>query len=302
MTKEKKKVEMAQEKLGQFRQKVYKSFAGLKDAAMDLLDGLSSREKANSPVELSLNSQFQRGHGSVYQAIGGCYGADETEKEKVLQAQREAVGSILPLPQERSHVLLVTDVTPRPRPDGKTVADRSYTYSGGGHIEVGHNYSVLGYIPEWPQPHSWCVPLALERVPSDQNKEMFGIEQAVNWAKDETLPFHEQLVVTTADRAYSSRSCLYKTWQQPNLVLLTRLRNNQVVYHQPEPVLEKKSGHPRWYGQAFKLNQPQTWSEPSATYEFERHNSRGKVERISAKAWSNMLLRGKHTPVRLPLH
>lgn len=302
MTKEKGQVEVAQEKLGQFRQKVYKSFARLKDAALDLLDGLSSRDKANSPVELSLNSQFQRGHGSVYQAIAGCYGADEAEKKAVLQSQREAVGSILPEAQERSHVLLVTDVTPRPRPDGQTVADRSYLYTAGGHIQAGHNYSVLGFIPEGDQPHSWCVPLALERVPSDQNKELFGIEQALIWAEDKNLPFHKQLIALAADRAYSSRTCLYTAWQQANLVLLTRLRHNQVVYHQPEAVLEKKSGHPRWYGQAFRLNQPHTWTEPSTTYQFERGTSRGKVERISVKAWSNMLLRGKHKPARLPLH
>ena len=296
--------EEAIERLTEFRQKLYESFGILPDATMELLDSLSSNEHASSPVELSENSLFQRSHGSVYQAIRGCYGSNEEERAKILSAQRIALGSVLPLPSLRSHVVFVIDVTPCFRPDGETVSDRGWIYKGGGQVEAGHNYSILGYVPELPQPHSWCVPLSIERVPFSENKEQFGIEQAIVWASDKNLPFHKQLVVLLGDRAYISKQCLHRVWQQKNLVIVTRFRNNQVVYQQPEPKDEgeKEKGHPRWFGDPFRLNGSETWTEPSETYSFEQLNKRGQTERVEVKAWSNLLMRGKRKPEVIPMH
>jgi hypothetical protein len=302
MRKEKTRVEKAQEKIVQFRAKIYESFAACKDATLDLLDALCSNERANSAVELSLSPQFRRCHGSVYQAIGQSYGATEAERKEVIDKQKEAIGGLLPQPEEGKHILLVVDVTPRARPDGKTLTDRSYVYTPGGQMQAGHNYSVLGWVPQLPEPQSWCVPLSIERVGSEENKELFGLAQAISWAGDEKLPLHKHLVVVAGDKAYSSRACLYKGWQQENLLQLARLRNNQVLYHQVPVSGEKKAGHPRWYGQAFRLNKAETWSEPSETYSYDRLSPRGKVERIEAKAWSEMLLRGKRKAEYLPLH
>ncbi len=289
-------------RLQRYRSAIYGSFAGLPDATLDLIDALCSESGVNSPVELSESSLFRRSHGSLYQAISQCYGSDKTERASVLSAQRIALGSVLPAPTERNHVLLITDVTPNLRPDGETVSDRSYVYCGGGQIGVGHQYSLLGYVPELPEPHSWAVPLETERVPSEANKEQFGIRQAIRWASQQDLPFHTQLVVVAGDKAYNSKLCLHQTWAQANLVLLTRFRNNQVLYHQPEAVEEKKRGRPRWFGEPFRLNDPNSWSEPSSTYSFEKLNQRGQTERVEAKAWSNILMRGKRKPEIIPMH
>ena len=160
-------------RLQSYRAGIYASFIRLPDATLELLDALCSDFRAKSPVELSESSVFHRSHGSLYQAISQCYGSTDTERTKVLQRQRIAIGSILPPPKERSHVLLKIDVTANLRPDGETVRDRSYVYCGGGQIGVGHQYSVLSYAPEFPEPHSWAVPLEIERVPSEENKEQF---------------------------------------------------------------------------------------------------------------------------------
>jgi hypothetical protein len=55
---------LAQEKLTQFRAKLYNSFAGAADASLDLLDALSSNEHAQSSVELSLTC-FCETNGSL---------------------------------------------------------------------------------------------------------------------------------------------------------------------------------------------------------------------------------------------
>jgi len=290
------------ETLTAFRAKIYSSFADRADASMDLLDALSSNEHARSPVELSLNGIFRRGHGSVYEAIRHSYGQSEKERETVLREQRAAIGSIIPLPSVRNHLLWVLDVTPCFRPDGETVSDRSQVYAGQGQTIVGHHYSNVGIVPEQPHDSSWCLPVSIEYVPSDQNKELFGIAQVIDCLSDKTLPFHEQLCVLDVDRAYTSRGCLHVAWSQANLVILGRLRRNLVVYHSPQPDEKKKVGHPHWYGAPFRLNQPDSWTDPTATASFERTNAHGKLERIEVKAWSNMLLRGQQKPEIRPFH
>ena len=155
-------VEEAQIKLVSFRTQLYGLFSGASDSTIELLDALSSNEHARSVVELSLNEQFRRSHGSVYQvSIANCYGDSIEERERVLELQRLAVGEILPVPSSRSHYLLVVDVTPTPRPDGETVSDRGHIYTGGGQIAVGHQYSIVGQIPEQLAPNSWCLPLSI---------------------------------------------------------------------------------------------------------------------------------------------
>ena len=84
--------------------------------------------------------------------------------------------------------------------------------------------------------------------------------------------------------------------------MVTRFRNNQVVYQQPEPKVKGQKGRPRWYGDPFRLNKSETWSEPSETYSFEQLNKRGQTERVEVKAWSKLLMRGKRKPEVIPMH
>jgi hypothetical protein len=292
----------AETQLRDFREKIYSSFAGAADAAMDLLDALSSNEQSRSPVELSLNELFRRGHGSVYQAIGDSYGQTKTKQAQVLALQRRAIETIVPWPLQRNHFLLVVDVTAMPRPDGQTVSDCGYIYTSKGRVEVGHEYSVLGLIPEGSEGTSWIMPLSIERVPTDQNKEQFGLNQALQWLADKNSPLYNQLCLLVADRAYPTRACLHLVWPQSHLVTVARLRNNLVVYHSPQPQEKKGAGRPRWYGDPFRLNQPDSWSTPTATLSFEQANPHGKLERIEVKAWSDMLLRGQRKPEVRPFH
>ena len=54
------------EALQQFRQALYQSFPYRRDSLLDLLDALSSNERAQSPVELSLHARFRRQYSALY--------------------------------------------------------------------------------------------------------------------------------------------------------------------------------------------------------------------------------------------
>ncbi|MCP4696877.1 MAG: hypothetical protein GY862_08525 [Gammaproteobacteria bacterium] len=55
--------------LQNFRQELYNLIPKRADAAMELIDSLSSDTEAGSVVQLSTNSLFRRTYNSVYDAI-----------------------------------------------------------------------------------------------------------------------------------------------------------------------------------------------------------------------------------------
>ena len=72
------------------------------------------------------------------------------------------------------------------------------------------------------------------------------------------------LAVEVVDCAYSGSGFLSPLAAQPDLIIITRARNNRVFYGPPpapaaEPAL---AGHPTWYGVDLALNKPDTWAPP----------------------------------------
>ena len=57
------------ESLKRFRQQLYDSFPARRDACMNPVDSLCANTLADSVVELSLNAPFERGYGSLTDAI-----------------------------------------------------------------------------------------------------------------------------------------------------------------------------------------------------------------------------------------
>lgn len=52
----------------------------------------------------------------------------------------------------------------------------------------------------------------------------------------------------------------------------------------------------------FSLSDPQTWTEPVATYTLRETSRRGKVYRVEIQAWHNLLMTGENKPKKLPMH
>ncbi len=291
--------------LKQFRQEVYQNLDNRADTLMDLLDAIGSVPNASSVVEYCLAACFPRSYSTIFKAI------DEMRLEELWLPHRLA--PYLPRPQVWPFHLLLVDATSAPRPYAHTLADRGMVYQpevvkGKLPVTIGHQYSTvaLGLEPEAGITSSWVLPLLNRRVATDEDKEMVGAEQIERLLKDETLPFGRELTVECGDSSYSKPEYLYAHRQFPNLVSAVRVKGNRVFYRPyvptPEELTNPRAGHPTWYGERFALLESETWGEPDETMTQWETSRRGKRYRVEIQAWHNLLMQGKNSPKRLPMH
>ncbi len=271
---------------------------------MDLLDALSSNSQARSIVELSLEACFQREHTSVFKAINAY--RPEWMKKNLAQL---AAGS-LPEPCQRSFWLLGVDTTPQPRLYAQTLKDRSYVYQPAAiqsnkPVTIGHCYSEVALLPEREvqQSNPWVVPLSSQRVSSAEDKELEGAIQVNVLLDDPQLPFHDRLCVEVGDTSYSKPKYLFANRPRSNLVTIARVRRTRTFYRKA-PVSGRRSsrGHPAWYGEAFSLQDPSTWSVPDETTTTRMTSRQGREYRVEIDTWHDLLMRGKRKPVYIPMH
>lgn len=284
--------------LKQFRTELYQNMANRADTLMELVDALCSNPAAGSVVELSQTACFRRSYSSLFKAV------DEWQSGKMWLPH--LLQPYLPEPHRRLFRLLIVDVTAQPRPYGHAVADRGMVYQptmvkGNKPVTIGHQYSsvALGLEPEDGISSGWVLPLLTERVSTSEDKEMVGSRQIDDLLDDPQLPFGRELSVEVVDSSYSKVSYLYAHRRHSNLITIVRAKSNRTFYHQFQPTADAAVGHPRWYGDPFKLSDPATHSAPDETLTRWETGTRGKRYRVEIRAWHNMLMRGKHT---LPMH
>jgi hypothetical protein len=290
--------------LTQFREQVYQNFNKRADALMDLLDALSSQSRARSVVELSLEACFRREHTSVFKAIASYF--PKWTKKSLAQL----ASPYLPRPQHRLFWAFGVDTTPQPRPYAQTLKDRSYVYQpallqSNKPVTIGHCYSEVALLPEpeAQQGSAWVIPLSCQRVSSAGDKELEGAIQMNVLLDDPTLPFHNQLCVEVGDTSYSKPKYLFANRPKSNRVSLVRVRGNRTFYRKADPARRKSPrGHPAWYGAAFSLPDPQTWHAPDEIANTTTTSRRGRVYQVKIEAWHDMLMRGKRTPIYIPMH
>lgn len=285
----------------QFREDLYQHFNKRADTAMELVDALCSSPAADSLVELSLAPLFRRSHTALYKGIA------EVEWENVPLAP--LLADYLSAPEQRPFWLLGVDVTSQPRPFAATLEDRGFVYqpnavAGNKPVTIGHQYSTVALLPEQESglTNSWVVPLVTGRVPTDADKELVGADQMRALLDDESLPWHDELVVEVGDTSYSKPAYLHANRHYANLVTIARARSNRTFYRQfVYADGQYPAHHPQWYGEAFKLPDPTTWGDPDLETTFTETSRRGKVYTVVIQGWQNMLMRGKHKPVRIPM-
>jgi hypothetical protein len=299
---------METEQLKQFRERLYQSLGRRADATMDLLDALSSNTTARSVIELSLSPAFRRRHTSVADAIDALYQAQEDDDEDRLfdyprRAQwdrwRRAVAPALERPSARPFWLVALDGLALARPQARTLSDRSYVYHADpahaqAPITVGHAYSLLVALPEKGEGNPpWALSLSARRIPSTRTAADVGAEQTWDVLADEALPWAGQLVVLVVDSLYSQPSFLSDVAGEANLVVVTRLRRNRVLYRTPPPRAPGQRGRPRCYGARFALAEETTWGEPDERCELARTTHTGRPYCVEVRAWHDLLMRGK---------
>ena len=269
---------------------------------MELVDALCSYPEAKSLVELSLAPCFRRGHDSLYAAIAEY----EWEENSIARLATPCVTK----PEKRPFWLLGADVTPQPRPYSPTLKDRGMVHQpnlvkGNKPVTIGHQYSTVGLLPEAEVgvSESWFVPLSVKRVGTSDDKEMVASQQIEPLMQDKTMPWHQELVVEVVDSSYSKRPYLCANRAHENLVTICRVASNRTFYQKatasesPAP-----AGHPTWYGDPFRLPDPDTWHQPDEVVSTPFVSQRGQQYTVEIEAWCDMLMTGKRKPVILPMH
>lgn len=282
---------MQSNKLKQFREELYQNFTKRNDSKLELLDALSSQTRARSPVELSLASCFRREHGSVYAAIN-TLSLDNKLIQKVTAKQ-------LPEKSGRFHQLVV-DVTACPRPEAYCLADRGNVYAGPRRGVVrGHQYSLTSYLPEVPtHERTWAVTLAVDRVKSEQDKELLGAKQIKALLGAKELPFGQELTVVAGDTYYSKPAFLHALAAEESLVTMARVRADRIFYRQPTGDDKRLK-----YGSRLIIKDDSSWGRPDASWSTQvKRQRRHAIHFVEVQAWHNMLMRGKRKPYPMRMY
>jgi hypothetical protein len=295
----------------QFRSELYQSFAYRADAIMELIDALSSARAARSVVELSLAACFRRQYSSVYVAIDQFFQDQKAPRAAARRRQERSllalIAAYLPAPEQQPYWLFGSDGTSAPRPFAQTLVDRGFvhqpnTLRGNLPVTIGHQYSILAYLPEKTQPEDppWVVPLVTRRISTQEQESTVGAAHLAALLGDEKLPWHGKLCVHVGDTRYSTPAYLAQAAPYEQLVTIARFRGNRTVYRQPVPVTGKRPrGHPTWYGERFSLQEPQSWPEPDAAVQLSHITRRGRTITIHIQCWHDMLMRGTQA---YPMH
>ena len=298
------------QKLEQFRLDLYEALPYRRDTLLDLLDALAGNTMARSVVELSLSPFFRRAYSSITDGIDNFFQATDQEQEAAKRRawEQQLVRVIAPYltpPEKRKYWLFGVDVTSLPRPYADKLANRTYVYqpntlAGNKPVNIGHQSSVLACLPEKEKGEpAWVVPLIVRRVTSQEKKNEVGAEQMKDLLADRSLPFAGELKVLVGDSDYSKVPFLgavyCETQQQEGdeLVTIVRAANNRAFYHAPSEIADKQPvGHPSWYGNPFRLSDPETWGEADEQEWTTWTTRRGKSYRVQLQGWYNLRMRG----------
>ena len=246
-------------KLIEFRQAVYDhGLTQAADAQFELLDALLLSRPVASFPELSLSPAFRRQWPSAYSAIeAGAQDRDWLESYLLQQVPTRGV------------VIFALDGSDWPHPGARVLEDRQYVHSAsaavdGGHIVIGHPYSILAWSPEIHS--SWAPAVSARRIPSDQTAVEMGVTQVKWLCQQRAAVMREVYHLVTADGHYGNHNFLGPLRTVP-CGKLVRMRRDRVLYGAPGPY--SGQGRPRVHGDRFAFKEAETWGEPTTTVEFE---------------------------------
>ena len=269
-------------KFKRFRDQIFNCFSFRADSTMDLVDALSGNTHATSVVQLSLNPLFRRKYGSIRDAITHF----AAEPQQSIRLEHCLIKNCSSITKTQPFRLMVLDCTAAPRKYSKTLEDKGIVHApnvipGNKPITVGHQYSIMGFLPEQNLNESqvpWMLLLSTQRVATHTNGIAVGIQQ-LNTA----MPFFgTELTVIVGDIAYSSPKFIDGIQKHQNLVLIARLKGNRIFNHKATPKKLKitgrrERGHELWYGKEFNLKDSITWSIPEESLSTSFKTRKGKL-------------------------
>lgn len=277
--------------LTSFREELFALFPKRQDAIMNLLDALTANgHSCRSVIQLSETKQFERQYSSITDAIAD--GLPHTHWKDVAKLVHQVASQNNQGPVNK----FLLDCTGNPRPFAKTLEDRTITHApnpapGNKPIAVGHQYSMLAFLPEEQASREkhWLVPLSVMRVKSDEKGNEAGMKQLIQHIKDNQLT--NQLNIGIADSLYSSGKCRAKGSSENSLVTIVRLNSTRNVFFPPEESSSSR-GRKKEFGEKMKLNEPETHRLCHAKTQTTWLTRKGFENTVMIECWNDMLIRG----------
>jgi hypothetical protein len=240
--------------LSAFRCGLYHCFTRARDALFEVGDALASHPGARSFVALSQAPCCRRRWSSCYEAL---------EDGRIDRAAlRRLFVAHLPRPAPGERLVLGVDVSPIPRPDARTAADRTLVYvsdlpTGAAPVRPGWCFSGVVALPG--QPSSWTYYLDSQRVTSRDTAVAVAVAQL-----HAVLPLLPVRALVLLDCGYGTISWLRASadLRCDQLVRISPTR----VFYRPAPPRTGKRGAPRKDGARFKCSDPATHHPPQAAW------------------------------------
>jgi hypothetical protein len=267
---------------------------------MDLIDALAATPSPDSIVKISLSDLFRRTYSSLTDVLSNLFRSDlktpiinEDRKKQTFKVTQLIAATCAS--QVKDHfALFAIDCTSNPRIFANKVDDRAIVHApnhvyGQKPITVGHEYSVLVYLPASieDQEKHWVVPLSTQRVSSDQSGPEVGLMQFKELVSHTVFKNH--FCVGVADAAYSTRSWIIGISKLPHAVQIARMRGNRKLYRMPPVGSRTRRGRPQLYGEELLLQHP----PPPDLEEITTTTTRtGEKREILLQRWNHVLMQG----------
>lgn len=228
----------------QFRIKLYQSIVKRRDAAMDLIDALTTAGHVQSPVSLSEEPPFQRKFSAIFDTLQNT----EFDFDQLLQTLHTKQGA--DWESIAGYEVYAIDCTPNERPEAETLEDRGSLKSQKNEpVRYGHKFSWLARLVN--SGSSWAAPVDIQRVDTRMTDSQVAVVQVKEL---DQRNLHPKVVV--GDSLYGNQVFLRVFLLLKETFALVRLRSNLVFYEQPAPRPKGKRGAPTKHGAKFRLSAP----------------------------------------------
>ena len=262
-------------KIIEFRQAINDNgFGKQRDALSEVLDAICMAGTITSFPMLSLSKVFKRQWHSLYKAVERGTVMEEWLCHYLAQQ----------VPHEGIQYYSL-DGSAWPRPRARTMDDRQYVYNptaavNGGSVCTGYPYSLLEWIQEAHR--SWSLSVSIRRIPSQMTAGEMGITQ-VKQLSENRADLQDVLDIVAADGKYGNAKFL-RPLRDQHCGLVVRLRQDRVLYQEPEKPKKRKRGRPRIHGKPFAFKEPETWAAPNEVIKLEHV----KMGQVKLERWNNL--------------
>jgi Transposase DDE domain len=284
-----------------FRHRLFQLFPYRAGATMDLIDAVSAMTTADSVVKVSLSDLFSRTYSSLTDVLSSLFRTnlktpptDEERQKQAFKVTQLLVERCAPNSLEKEPVLFAIDCTANPRIYANKVDDRANVHApnhvpGQKPITIGHEYSVLVYLPNRPEDRElhWVVPLSVRRVRSDQSGSQVGLTQLEEITN--RTDFKAHFCISVTDAAYSTKDWVIGIDKWPHVVQIARVRGNRKFFRLPAPNSQTRRGRPQEYGEELVLQAP---SEPDLEEVTTMTTRKGRECQVLLQRWNDIVMRG----------